>query len=151
MGPYTIEEVHKYFEDRLLLRTDLAWCEGMSSQIPVSELFSNRPLEEMPTTNAPEVKTISRPKSYLPDTLIFTTICFIVSVAYTPLFVFCLFPCIIALTNSFQVDYTYDNNNYNGANIASDKANMWKSWAFVIFILLMLVVLLYDCMHAATK
>jgi len=130
MGPYSLEEARHFFAQGLLLPSDLAWTEGMTDWLPLTEVLSSG--RRVPPLLPPAPSQVvagpvgiagvgpgNRPKTYMLEAILVTLFC-------------CLPFGIPAIVFASQVDSKYNAGDYQGAQNASNSAKTWYHVSLIV-------------------
>ena len=117
MGPYSLEEARHFFGQGLLVETDLAWREGMSSWQPLPEVLGGG-RRGPPPPPPPQPAAPGRPKTFMGEAIAVTLLC-------------CLPFGVVSIVYAANVDSRFNAGDYHGAQKASDSAKLWYHVALI--------------------
>jgi hypothetical protein len=142
-GPYSLDELKRYFAEGRVALTDLAWSAGMPAWVPVSQLPGiivpgpQRPIIPHPPAYAGNVtvqhhaspQIVTKPDSYMLSAILVTLLC-------------CLPFGIVSIVFASQVDAKFNSGDYIGAQEASNKAKSWYHTALVCGLIIIVLSIL---------
>jgi hypothetical protein len=139
LGPYTLDELRRYYGQGRIADTDHAWCDGMPQWVPLTHLLRIAPSPVTPpripldhayrSQNRVEQTIVQhvivKPDSYMLSAVLVTLLC-------------CLPFGIVSIVFASQVDTKFNAGDYAGAQDSSNKAKNWYHAALIAGILILI-------------